>query len=78
MFMALCFSKSSAQTVISGEPIDQSAVLDVQDTAKGVLLSAMTSVQRNAIVNPADGLLIIKLLEIASSTTKALLKALLG
>ena len=76
--MALCFSKSSAQTVISGEPIDQSAVLDVQDTAKGVLLSAMTSVQRNAIVNPADGLLIIKLLEIASSTTKALLKALLG
>jgi|GEM_PF-2255945 hypothetical protein len=78
MFMALCFSKSSAQTVISGEPIDQSAVLDVQDTAKGVLLSAMTSVQRNAIVNPADGLLIIKLLEIASSTTKVLLKALLG
>lgn len=76
--MALCFSKSSAQTVISGEPIDQSAVLDVQDTAKGVLLSAMTSVQRNAIVNPADGLLIIKLLEIASSTTKVLLKALLG
>jgi len=64
--------------VISGEPIDQSAVLDVQDTAKGVLLSAMTSVQRNAIVNPADGLLIIKLLEIASSTTKVLLKALLG
>jgi hypothetical protein len=34
----LGFSEVSAQTVIGGDTIDQSAILDIQDTAKGVLL----------------------------------------
>ncbi|MCX6268610.1 MAG: hypothetical protein NTW16_14850 [Bacteroidetes bacterium] len=39
-------------------PPDSSAMLDVNSTTKGVLLSRMTRVQRNAITNPAEGLLV--------------------
>ncbi len=53
-----CIAHLNAQTVIGGDTVDQSAILDIQDTAKGVLLPRMTSIQRNAIVNPANGLLI--------------------
>ena len=35
-----------------------SAILDVSSTTKGLLLPRMTTVQRNAIVSPADGLII--------------------
>lgn len=35
-----------------------SAALDIQHTAKGVLVPRMTMVQRNAIVSPANGLMI--------------------
>jgi hypothetical protein len=35
-----------------------SAALDIQNTAKGVLVPRMTMVQRNAIVSPANGLMI--------------------
>jgi hypothetical protein len=35
-----------------------SAILDVQSTSKGLLLPRMTAVQKNAITNPAEGLLI--------------------
>jgi hypothetical protein len=41
-----------------GMPPDSSAMLEVQDTTKGVLFSRMDSVQREAIVNPATGLLV--------------------
>jgi hypothetical protein len=37
---------------------DSSAMLEVQDTTKGVLFSRMDSVQREAITNPATGLLV--------------------
>ena len=38
---------------------DSSAMLDVKSTNKGFLPPRMTSAQRNAIVNPADGLMVI-------------------
>jgi hypothetical protein len=41
-----------------GSAGDPSAILHVQDIAKGVLLSRMTATQRIAINNPAEGLLV--------------------
>lgn len=35
-----------------------SAILDITSTNKGLLMPRMTDVQRNAIANPADGLMI--------------------
>ena len=61
----------SAQTVIGGDTIDQSAILDLQDTARGMLLSRLTTTQRNAIVRPAFGLLIL-------NTTKKCLETNIG
>ncbi|MEI6765669.1 MAG: glycine rich domain-containing protein [Bacteroidota bacterium] len=43
---------------VSGNPADASSIFDVSSTAKGVLLSRMTTAQRNAITNPAEGLVI--------------------
>ncbi|MEM6261628.1 MAG: kelch repeat-containing protein [Bacteroidota bacterium] len=40
---------------------DPSAILDVQSTDKGILIPRMTTVQRDAIVNPATGLQIFNL-----------------
>lgn len=37
---------------------DSSAILDVSSSTKGLLIPRMTSVQKNAIVRPATGLLI--------------------
>lgn len=37
---------------------DQSAVLDIQSKDKGLLIPRMTLNQRNAVINPADGLMI--------------------
>ena len=51
--------RSNAQTIIGGDTVDQSAILDIQDTAKGVLVTRLTMAQRNAIVKPAFGLLIL-------------------
>jgi len=38
---------------------DNSAMLDVKSTSKGLLLPRMTFFQRNAIINPATGLIVI-------------------
>ncbi len=38
--------------------IDPSAILEVSSTTKGILIPKMTDVQRNAIVKPANGLMI--------------------
>jgi hypothetical protein len=58
----LIFSLSiaSAQVAINtdGSIPDNSAMLDVKSTTKGILLPRMTQVQRNAILNPVAGLLI--------------------
>lgn len=49
---------AQAQIGIGTNPLDPSAILHVQDTAKGMLISRMTEAQRIAIVNPAQGLLV--------------------
>ncbi len=42
----------------SGSPANASAMLDVSSTNSGVLLTRLTTTQRNAVINPAEGLLI--------------------
>jgi hypothetical protein len=51
---------SKAQVGINsdGSTPDNSAMLDVKSTAKGLLVPRMTAVQRDAIANPATGLMI--------------------
>ena len=41
-----------------GSNADASAMLDVKSTNKGMLVPRMTTAQRNAISNPATGLMI--------------------
>ncbi|MBK6966757.1 MAG: hypothetical protein IPH20_23375 [Bacteroidales bacterium] len=50
------FSQVSINTDASAP--DNSAMLDVKSTTKGALVPRMTIAQRDAIVNPAKGLLI--------------------
>jgi trimeric autotransporter adhesin len=59
LLLALCMSVN-AQVAINtdGSVPDNSAMLDVKSTAKGLLLPRMTQAQRNAIVSPANGLMI--------------------
>ncbi|MFZ4559857.1 MAG: hypothetical protein ACOYOD_06635, partial [Saprospiraceae bacterium] len=47
---------ATAQTVIGGDTIDASAMLDVQASDKGILLPRLSTVQRNAMPRPAKGL----------------------
>lgn len=47
-----------AQNIIGGSTGDPSAVLDLRSSNKGLLLPRMTSEDRSAIANPAEGLLI--------------------
>ena len=55
-----------AQVGIGVNPPDPSAMLHVQDTAKGLLIPRMTAAQRNAINNPANGLLVYQFDELSS------------
>ena len=59
LFLAI-LSGASAQVAINtdGSAPDNSAMLDVKSTTKGLLLPRMTAAQRDAIVNPATGLVI--------------------
>ncbi len=65
----------SAQTVIGGTVADSSAILDVQSTFGGVLFPRLTTAQRDAIANPAEGLMLYntttKCLEINLGTSAA-------
>lgn len=57
----LCVYLLHAQSVAintDGSTADNSSLLDIKSTAKGVLVPRMTSAQMNAIINPANGLLI--------------------
>jgi PKD repeat protein len=61
LILLACFGSAQAQGVginDNGLPPAPSAMLDVNDSTRGVLVSRMTDVQRNSIQNPADGLLI--------------------
>ncbi len=63
-FIALCLlgflvaTRLSAQTVIGGTTPTPSALLDLQSTNKGFLPPRLTTAERNAIAEPATGLLI--------------------
>jgi hypothetical protein len=52
------FFVSTAQVGIGTNSVDQSAMLQLNSTAKGFIPPRMNSTQRNAIVSPADGLLV--------------------
>jgi len=56
----ICDSSFSQNIAINqdGALPDNSAILDVKSTTKGLLVPRMTAVQRTAIVNPATGLLV--------------------
>lgn len=57
-------AKVSAQGVAvnnTGQAADSSAIMDVSSTQQGVVLPRMTEAQRNAIQNPANGLIIFNL-----------------
>ena len=58
--IALFSIVSMAQVAINtdGSPPDNSAMLDVKSTNKGMLIPRMTAAERDAIANPAYGLLI--------------------
>ncbi len=60
IFIVLGFNNTQAQVAIgtTNTPANQSAMLDVQSTSKGLLFPRMTSAQRRAIVNPAAGLVV--------------------
>ena len=60
LFMLFCCAGSLlyGQIGIGVNPPDPSAMLHVQDTAKGLLISRMTAAQRAAIQNPAEGLMV--------------------
>jgi hypothetical protein len=58
-FLFACSAISTAQNIgIGTSTPNPSAMLDISSTAKGLLIPRMTTTQRNAIVNPATGLLI--------------------
>lgn len=60
LFLLLCSAGSVAysQIGIGINPPDPSAMLHVQDTAKGLLISRITAAQRTSIQNPAEGLMV--------------------
>lgn len=52
------FSQTNGVTIGAATPPHPSSILDIQSTQGGVLPPRMTLAQRNAIVNPAHGLLV--------------------
>lgn len=58
VILMLLFNKMNAQVGIGTNNPDNSAALHVHDTARGMLIPRMTIVQRIAIQNPAEGLLV--------------------
>lgn len=51
-------SNITAQVGIGTNNPDNSAALHIEDTARGILIPRMTSIQRQAITSPAEGLLV--------------------
>lgn len=57
-FIHIAVSKAQMGVNATGDAPNASAMLDVNSTTKGLLPPRMTSTQKNAIANPADGLLV--------------------
>src|SRR6185503_13864259 len=57
-FLILLFCQVRGQVGIGTSNPDPSAQLDINSTSRGALLPRMTTSQRNAIINPAAGLLV--------------------
>ena len=55
--MLLCMQYGYTQVGIGTTTPDNSSILDIESNSQGVLLPRLTTAQRNAIVNPANGLL---------------------
>jgi hypothetical protein len=59
LFIGFSSTISYGQNVGIGTNVPHaSAALDIQDTSRGILIPRMTMVQRNAIANPAEGLMV--------------------
>ena len=60
LLFLLITSISNAQVAITTDNTapDNSAMLDVKSTSKGMLIPRMTTIQRNAILSPAKGLMV--------------------
>lgn len=60
LLILVCGINVSAQVAINtdGSAPDNSAMLDVKSTSTGMLVPRMTSAQRMAIINPANGLMV--------------------
>ena len=60
IILILFYSDSFAQVAINadGDPPNASAMLEVSSLSKGLLIPTMSSAQRDAINNPANGLMI--------------------
>lgn len=61
IFFFYCINILNAQSVAintDGTAANSSAILDVKSTNKGVLIPRLTKTERNAIVSPANGLLV--------------------
>lgn len=56
--LLLCVFNSQAQVGIGTATPDASSMLDVSSTTTGFLTPRMTTTERNAIVSPADGLIV--------------------
>ncbi len=54
--LVLCFSIGYAQVGIGTATPNETSLLDMQSNSKGLLIPRMTTVERDAIVTPADGL----------------------
>lgn len=53
-----CFIITQGQVGINTTTPDPSSILDINSTSRGVLIPRMTTSERNAILNPATGLLV--------------------
>lgn len=58
LFFSFTFLVSFSQVGIGTSNPDSSAILEVESDSQGMLTPRMTTAQRNAIANPADGLLV--------------------
>lgn len=58
LIFMICFSTTAQNIGMGTTSPDSSALLDVKSTSKGFLPPRMTYAQRNAIVNPSQGLIV--------------------